>query len=38
LFITPSARLFERLDDTGLADDGMLVGTLADVDTAPALQ
>src|SRR3982750_3164851 len=38
LYVTPSARLFERLDDTGLADDGMLVGTLADVDTAPALQ
>ena len=38
LYVTPSARLFERLDDTGAHDDALLVGALADADTAPALQ
>jgi hypothetical protein len=38
LYVTPSARLFERLDDTGAPDDALLVAALADVDTAAALQ
>jgi DNA-binding FadR family transcriptional regulator len=38
LYVTPSARLFERLDDTGVSEDALLVGALADVEVAPALQ
>jgi CRP-like cAMP-binding protein len=38
LYVTPSARLFERLDDASVPDDAMLVAALADVDTAAALQ
>jgi CRP-like cAMP-binding protein len=38
LYVTPSARLFERLDDAGASDDALLVGALADADVAPALQ
>ncbi len=38
LYVTPSARLFERLDDTPAADDSLLVEALADVSEAPALQ
>ncbi len=38
LYVTPSARLFERLDDSVAADDSLLVGALADSEIAPALQ
>ena len=38
LYVTPSARLFERLDDAPAADDSLLVEALADVSAAPALQ
>ena len=38
LYVTPSARLFERLDDSITADDSLLVGALVDSEVAPALQ
>jgi CRP/FNR family cyclic AMP-dependent transcriptional regulator len=38
LYVTPSARLFERLDDTSGTDDALLVGALADVSETQALQ
>ena len=38
LYVTPSARLFERLDDVTAADDAMFAGALADSDVTPALQ
>jgi len=38
LYVTPSARLFERLDDSSIAVDALLVGALADANAAPALQ
>jgi len=38
LYVTPSARLFERLDDSGGSDDALLIAALADVTAAPALQ
>jgi CRP/FNR family cyclic AMP-dependent transcriptional regulator len=38
LYVTPSARLFERLDDAGTPEDAILVGALADVDSAAALK
>ena len=38
LYVTPSARLFERLDDSSIGVDSLLVGALADVDAVPALQ
>lgn len=37
LYVTPSARLFERLDTTG-GDDALLAGALAEAETAPTLQ
>jgi CRP/FNR family cyclic AMP-dependent transcriptional regulator len=38
LYITPSSRLFERINDTSAADDILLIGALEDVDTATTLQ
>jgi CRP/FNR family transcriptional regulator len=38
LYVTPSARLFERLDDVEIHDESLLVGALADVEATPALQ
>jgi CRP-like cAMP-binding protein len=38
LYVTPSARLFERLDDAGVPEDALLVGALAHADVTPALQ
>jgi CRP/FNR family cyclic AMP-dependent transcriptional regulator len=37
LYVTPSTRLFERLDDTSATDDALLVGTMADAVAAPVL-
>ena len=37
LYVTPSARLFERLDDAMAPDDVLLAGAMADVDEVPAL-
>ena len=38
LYVMPSARLFDRLADSGVADDALLAAVLADVDAVPALQ
>jgi CRP-like cAMP-binding protein len=38
LYVTPSARLFERLDDAGVPEEALLVGALADAEVTPALQ
>jgi CRP-like cAMP-binding protein len=38
LYVTPSARLFERLDDVSTPEEAMLVAAMADVDATAALQ
>lgn len=38
LYVTPSARLFDRLDEAAAPDEALLVGALADAGIAPELQ
>lgn len=38
LFVTPSARLFDRLDEATVPEEALLVGALADAVAAPELQ
>jgi CRP-like cAMP-binding protein len=38
LYVTPSARLFDRLDDADLTGEALLVEAMADVDVARTLQ
>ncbi|HET7189359.1 MAG TPA: cyclic nucleotide-binding domain-containing protein [Gemmatimonadaceae bacterium] len=38
LYVTPSARLFDRLDEAAVPEEALLVGALADAEVAPGLQ
>ena len=38
LYVTPSPRLFERLDDTGAPEETLLAGAMADEDATAALR